>query len=336
MKENQERIGTPDVPDGVGEQEPLCSSLPTFSATPSEASEERVQLLSCAVMQTRDSVFITDKEHRVVFVNEAFSNSFGYGEGEMLGRRADLLFGDDLMELPEGSERSAQMEGMHVRKDGSEFLAATSRSVIGRNDGRPWAYVYVTRDMTARQQAEVALQRRVRQQAAVAVLGQRALRGQEVHSLMDCASLLMADVLAVELCGVLELVPGGAEFVLRSGTGWPPGKVGILRIPAEPVSFPGHTLHSREVVIVEDLRTETRFACPEYLSGHRVVSGLSVMIRGKGRSTACWRCMPVAAVPFPRMTPTFCRRWPMFWPQPWRAPTRRGSSNGSSRNCRAP
>ena len=33
---------------------------------------------------------------------------------------------------------------------------------------------------------------------------------------------------------------------------------------------------------MEDLRTETRFACPEYLSGHRVVSGLSVMIRGEG------------------------------------------------------
>ena len=40
----------------------------------------------------------------------------------------------------------------------------------------------------------------------------------------------------------------------------------------------GYTLLSEEPVVVEDLRTESRFSGPDLLLSHNVVSGISVII----------------------------------------------------------
>src|ERR1700688_3564315 len=45
----------------------------------------------------------------------------------------------------------------------------------------------------------------------------------------------------------------------------------------------GHTLLSKEPVIVEDLGTETRFSRPRLLHNHGVVSGMTVIIPGQER-----------------------------------------------------
>src|SRR5581483_11978307 len=53
-----------------------------------------------------------------------------------------------------------------------------------------------------------------------------------------------------------ELLPDGETMVIRSAVGWVPG--GIMR--ARPDSQTGCALISKTPVMVEDYRTETRFA----------------------------------------------------------------------------
>ncbi|MFQ5777358.1 MAG: PAS domain S-box protein, partial [Terriglobia bacterium] len=135
-----------------------------------------------------------------------------------------------------------------------------------------------------RKQAEEALNARARQQAAVADLGQRALETSDLSTLMEQAVILTAETLEVEYCKVLELLPDGQGLLLRAGVGWEDGLVGHATVGTGVGSQAGYTLLSREPVVVEDLRTETRFSGPPLLHDHRVVSGMSVVIPGPERS----------------------------------------------------
>jgi signal transduction histidine kinase len=126
------------------------------------------------------------------------------------------------------------------------------------------------------------LQARVRQQAAVAALGVRALSGVDLPALMQDAVETVARTLETELCKVLELLPDGRELKLVAGVGWRPGLVGNATVGTGLDSQAGYTLQSNEPVIVEDLRAEPRFRGPALLRDHGVVSGMSCIIHGAG------------------------------------------------------
>jgi signal transduction histidine kinase len=129
---------------------------------------------------------------------------------------------------------------------------------------------------------EDALREAARQRAAVADLGQRALAGLELDELLREAALVVSATLEVEYVAVLELALSGRELRLRAGVGWPDGAIGEVTVSAGLESQAGFTLQSIGPVIVEDLRTETRFSAP-LLAGRSVVSGLTVLIPGRER-----------------------------------------------------
>ncbi|KYC35682.1 PAS domain S-box protein [Scytonema hofmannii PCC 7110] len=122
-----------------------------------------------------------------------------------------------------------------------------------------------------------SLQTRVQQQATVAKLGQSALSGTDLSSLMKEAVALVVENLEVEYCKILELLPEENAMVLRAGVGWNQELVGKAIISPEN-SGAGYTLLVQQPVIVEDLRTETRFNSSFLLQEHGIISGLSVPI----------------------------------------------------------
>ena len=135
----------------------------------------------------------------------------------------------------------------------------------------------------AHEELESRLRERVRQQAAVARLGERAVGGVELFALMDEATVIAAQTLGVEFCKILELLPDGKVLLLRAGVGWKAGLVGQATVGAGTNSQAGYTLLSNEPVIIRDLPTEERFSGPPLLREHGVVSGLSVIIGRRDR-----------------------------------------------------
>ncbi len=117
-------------------------------------AKEQVQLLSGAVMCTDDSVYITDMEDKIIFVNRAFCETYGYSEAEVIGKESNILW----KERPPGTDakdsyQNADGVGVgfyHVRKDGSEFPVSLSRSVIKDENGNEIAFVGVARDISER------------------------------------------------------------------------------------------------------------------------------------------------------------------------------------------
>jgi PAS domain S-box-containing protein len=140
------------------------------------------------------------------------------------------------------------------------------------------------------------LEERALQQAAIAELGQQALTGRDLNTLMQNAVSLVASILDVEYVKVVELLPGGDDLLLRAGTGWKPEyRLNETRINTRSMSQSGFTLASNRPVIVKEMDKEIRFQGSPMLLDHEVISGMSVVIGGRhapygvlGVHT-CWR-----------------------------------------------
>ncbi len=133
-------------------------------------------------------------------------------------------------------------------------------------------------EIAERKRAEHLVAERARQQQAVASLGQFALSTSDPQPVMELAVSILTEVLKVEYSKVLELLPDGTALHLRAGMGWNPGVVGHATVGAGIDSQAGYTLLSADPVVVNDLRTETRFSGPQLLHEHGVTSGMSVVI----------------------------------------------------------
>jgi len=127
-----------------------------------------------------------------------------------------------------------------------------------------------------------AVRVRTSQQAALTALGQRALEGTDLASLMEEAVRLVAHNLDADCAGILKLLPGTEGLRLIAGVGWNEGIVGQATAPLGHSSLAGYTLESDEPLIVNDLQTETRFAVPPTLREHGLRSSLDVVIPGQG------------------------------------------------------
>ena len=134
-----------------------------------------------------------------------------------------------------------------------------------------------------RKRAQEGMQARVRQQEAVAYIGERALSGVSLPTLFQDTCRRVAETLGVEFCKMLALQPDGQELTLRAGVGWKEGLIGRATVVVGAASQAGYTLATNKPVIVEDLRAETRFTGSSLLRDHGVVSGLSVVIQGRER-----------------------------------------------------
>lgn len=166
-------------------------------------------------------------------------------------------------------------------RSGEWIWVLDTGQVIERGDGgEALRACGIHLDITERKIAAAVLGARLRQQTALTELGERALAGPEPLEIMDLAAIMVAKTLEVEYCKVLELLPGAEKMLLLSGTGWHDGLVGVATVDTGDDSQAGHTIREDNPVVVDDLRTEQRFAGPGLLREHDVVSGMSVIIQG--------------------------------------------------------
>ncbi len=237
------------------------------------------------------AIFRLDPAGHIASWNAGAERITGYRAAEIIGHHyscfyppednAPAVAGSDL-EVAAAAGRFED-EGWRLRKDGSRFWANVVTTVLRGGHGRLTGFSTITRDLSERRQAEESLRTRARQQAAVARLGLLGLATPELVTLMDEVVALVARTLEVEYCKVLELLPAGDALLLRAGVGWHDGYIGHATVASGVESQAGYTLASSSPVIVENLRTETRFSGPPLLHEHGVVSGMSGIIAGQGR-----------------------------------------------------
>jgi PAS domain S-box-containing protein len=132
----------------------------------------RLQLLIDGVVDY--AIYILDLEGKVVSWNSGASRLKGYSTTEIIGQPFHRFFTEEDRRLgfPDTVLASAlaegryESEGWRIRKDGSRFWALAVVDVIRDDAGNVIGFAKVTRDMTARKEAQEAL--RVAQQQLAA------------------------------------------------------------------------------------------------------------------------------------------------------------------------
>jgi two-component sensor histidine kinase len=128
---------------------------------------------------------------------------------------------------------------------------------------------------------ESELRSRIKQQEALAQLGERALVEPDLERLLNDAISTVALTLSVDFVKILELLPGGNELLLRAGFGWKTDLVGTVVTSTDAGSDARFTLDSAVPVVTDDFAAETRFAIAPYLKDHACVSSVTVCIAGR-------------------------------------------------------
>jgi PAS domain S-box-containing protein len=174
-------------------------------------TEEKLQLLSGAVTSTDDSVYIADVQDRIIFVNRAFCETYGYAENEIIGKESEVLWmgrgqsADAGNLLQAGAAGSSWKVGFyHRRKDQSIFPVSLSRSVIKDSKGNEVAVVAIARDISEQtlvedelRTANMELSKRSRQNGDLTVLALEMIETSLANERFDRAKNIAEDFLTL-------------------------------------------------------------------------------------------------------------------------------------------
>jgi PAS domain S-box-containing protein len=220
---------------------------PLFTAfirdiTEQRRNEEQIRLLADAVQSTRELVSVTDHENRFTFVNQAFRETYGYSEAEILGSSPELLYAAanpaGLCDLVFQRTLAGGWHGeiINRRKDGTEFPIALSTSLIKSRTGQTVGLVGVARDISEAKRAE-------KQSMAFSMLSHRLSGATTVaaaaETIMDVASVLFN----WEACYVHLLSPDLATISEILTVDTIAGRRERLE-PCEPKLKPGPFMHA--------------------------------------------------------------------------------------------
>jgi PAS domain S-box-containing protein len=172
VREAEVLIRSPYAPDGTwisvnggplrGEGGEVVGGVIVFrDVTAYRRSKDLVRLFSEAIEKTTDSVFITDTNAVIEYVNPAFEVTTGYSREQAIGRRASILksgwqdpaFYQTLWaRILSGEVHSATP--VNRRKDGSVFHAEQTITPVRDEAGSITNFVSVMRDVTERKRAQ--------------------------------------------------------------------------------------------------------------------------------------------------------------------------------------
>ncbi len=123
--------------------------------------EERQRLLAAAIEQTSESIIITDLDDRILWVNPAFEESYGFTAGEVVGDRMELLRSGEKGDGPYAEISAALSRGetwtgriTDRRKDGSLYPQEATISPVRDRSGRVFRYVSAQRDISGQLEFE--------------------------------------------------------------------------------------------------------------------------------------------------------------------------------------
>ncbi len=272
-------------------------------------SEHRSRLMIESVMD--HAMVMLDPDGTIVSWNPGAERLFGYTDSEAVGQNISMFAPEEQRRLEEEVDDlrfaiehgPAEAEGWRVRKDGSRFWGHFVTTPVRDERHRLLGLARVTRDLTERREAARLVAQRVRQQAAVAELGMRALAHADVEPLMDEAAHIVARTLDLSLSALFlvvdESVPlESASMRLAYGTGWTPGLVGSLELPPDPGSLLWYSLVDGGPVVVQEPTAQVRGSLPPLLTEHGIVACASLALRVGSRPIGILLAASQRANPF--------------------------------------
>lgn len=141
---------------------PLYYIVMVDDVTARKQAERELRLLANTVACAQDCFILTDMAGNVLFVNDAFVATFGYGSEELIGKPSQLLVSDrmseaELLKVFRPADGTWNGELVARRAHGTVFPADVWTSVVRDDLNNPVAYVTVVRDISERKRNEEML-----------------------------------------------------------------------------------------------------------------------------------------------------------------------------------
>jgi len=122
--------------------------------------------------------------------------------------------------------------------------------------------------------------KRLRHETTLARFGELALRSDDLDEILTETCRLVGEALGTDLAKVMALEENGETLFVRAGVGWKPGVVGEVRLKVTDNTSEGLALKTGEPMISPDIRQETRFKYPAFLTDNGVKAVANVIIIG--------------------------------------------------------
>jgi len=132
--------------------------------TERKKAEEKINMLAHAIKNAADCISITDKDYKLIFINDSFSKTYGFKEDEIIGQPLSIIHSEN--NLPEVNndlfssiEENKKWTGevLNKRKDGTDFPIQLSLAPLLNDKGELLAVIGVARDITENKRAEESL-----------------------------------------------------------------------------------------------------------------------------------------------------------------------------------
>jgi PAS domain S-box-containing protein len=257
------------------------------------ALEESERLSTLMIESVSDhSMVMLDADGTIVSWNQGAERLLGYTEAEAVGMNVAMFApedqrrgGEPARDLRFAIEHGpAEYEGWCLRKDASRFWGHVVTTPIWDEHRQLIGLARVTRDLTEPREAERKLGQRVRQQAAVAELGMRALANAGVEPLMDEATHIVARTLDLPFSALFLVVDESiaveaATLRLAYGTGWPAGTVGSFELPPDPGGLLWYALANGDPIVLPGASPQVIHQLPRFLADNDIRSCATVALR---------------------------------------------------------
>jgi PAS domain S-box-containing protein len=131
-----------------------------------ELIQNKIRLFAHAIRSIKDCVYITDLRNNTLFVNQAFQNTYGYDEEELLQKEIPIMNKYRISPaLKTDIENKTLKDGwrgelMTERKDGTTFYTYLSTSSIRNDEGNAEALVGICQDITDLKNTEEIIKKR--------------------------------------------------------------------------------------------------------------------------------------------------------------------------------
>jgi PAS domain S-box-containing protein len=123
-------------------------------------AERQLRLLAFTLNCAKDAFVITDLRNSVLYINQAFTETYGYTEEEIFGKDVMIIRSPSVpAELSDRIKHGTRASGwsgeiMNRRKGGEEFPVELWTSTVRNDQGEPVALVGVAREITERKRTE--------------------------------------------------------------------------------------------------------------------------------------------------------------------------------------
>ncbi|WP_238996743.1 sensor histidine kinase [Paenibacillus pinistramenti] len=146
----------------------LAESLSEYTSKMEKINLENRSMreyLESVINQTADAIHLSDPNWRILRVNHAFAQLYGWKEDEIAGRELPFVPSGKWQEWEEwerelaSGEQLPWEETLRLRKDGTEVEVSISHSPVFNKNGTIIAYITISRDMTEHNRMQELLRR---------------------------------------------------------------------------------------------------------------------------------------------------------------------------------